>query len=199
MRGYLIRVSEVMSRVNIDNPSLISAAMSMSHSPVPLWLQKAYDQDHISNVWRILADRERSRIRAKSLSASRSYRPQSIPDPSTTAHATDHYSVALGCSQENYFCNRYADILPYDRTRVDAGGRYFNANWVRELAGGRWAIATQAPLPSTVHEFLSLVAGVHSPLSPPEEPALKFARVRTAVQLARSVESGKQKAHPYFP
>jgi len=173
--------------------------MSTSHSPVPLWLQKAYDQDHISNVWRILADRERSRIRAKSLSASRSYRPQSIPNPSTTAHATDYYSVALGCSQENYFCNRYADILPYDRTRVDVGGRYLNANWVRELAGGRWAIATQAPLPSTVHEFLSLIAGVQSPLSPPEEPALKFARVRTAVQLARNVESGKQKAHPYFP
>ncbi|KAH9969143.1 phosphatases II [Russula dissimulans] len=172
----------------------------MSRSPVPLWLQRAYDQDHISNVWRTLTDRERSRIRAKSLSASRSYRPQpNISNPSTNPNATDYYSVALGCSQENYFCNRYSDILPYDRTRVDAGGRYLNANWVRELAGGRWTIATQAPLPSTAHEFLSLIAGIHYPLSPPEEPTLKFARVRTAVQLARNVESGRQKAHPYFP
>jgi protein-tyrosine phosphatase len=70
---------------------------------------------------------------------------------------------------------------------------------VRELAGGRWTISTQAPLPNTAHEFLSLVAGIHAPLGLPEEPALGFTRVRTVVQLARNVESGRQKAHPYFP
>ena len=187
-----------MRRVNIDNPSLISAIMS--HTSQPLWLQKAYNQDHINDVWRILTDRERSRYRARSLSSSRHYHSQ--PDISSTQHqpnATDHYSIALGCSPENQFCNRYGDIIPYDRTRVEAGGRYFNANWIRELAGGRWSIATQAPLPNTAHEFLSLIVGLHPHLSPPGESALRFARVRTVVQLTRNVESGKQKAHPYIP
>ena len=200
--------------INIDNVSLISTIMS--HTPVPLWLQKAYKQDHINDVWRILTDRERSRHRAQSLSASRYYHLQFEPDTSASpashlpgtqlpsgAHpgvnATDHYSAALGSSPENHFCNRYSDIVPYDRTRVDAGGRYLNANWVRELAGGRWVIATQAPLPHTTHEFLSLIAGVHPNFGPPEEPALRFARVRTIVQLTRNTEAGKQKASPYFP
>ena len=157
----------------------------------------------------MLSDRERSRTRARMLlSASRQLQPDISTPPTSTqppsgAHprvtATDHYSVTLGCSPENQFRNRYSDILPYDHSRVDVGGRYFNGNWVRELAGGRWTISTQAPLPSTAHEFLSLIAGIHSPLSPPEEPTLSFARVRTAVQLARNVESGRQKAHPYFP
>ncbi|KAI9513119.1 protein-tyrosine phosphatase-like protein [Russula earlei] len=160
----------------------------MSHSSVPLSLQNAYNHDHISNVWKILTDRERSRIRAKSLSDSRSYHqepdispvphlragaPQLLSGERPRANATDYYSVAVGRSQENYFCNRYSDILPYNRTRVDVGGRYFNANWVRELAGGRWTIATQAPLPRTAHEFLSLIAGIHSPLSPPDGALLE--------------------------
>lgn len=175
--------------------------MSIPHTPVQSWLQKAHNQDHINNVWRILADRERSRIRARLLSASSYYHPpaDSSPTQHPSANATDYYSAALGCSPENHICNRYSDILPYDRTRVDAGGRYINANWVRELAGGRWTIATQAPLPGTAHDFLSLIAGIHSPLSPPQEPALKYTRVRTIVQLTRNVESGRQKAHPYFP
>lgn len=177
----------------------------MSQTPVPPWLRNAHNQDHIHNAWRILTDRERSRVRARLLSASHYYLSQ--PSPNTQlpsgghprVNATDHYSVTLGCSPENRFCNRYSDILPYDRSRVDVGGRYFNGNWVRELAGGRWTISTQAPLPNTAHEFLSLVAGIHTPFGPPEEPALSFTRVRTVVQLARNVESGRQKAHPYFP
>jgi len=166
----------------------------MSHTQQPLWLQKAYNQDHINDIWRILTDRERSRYRARSLSTSRHYHSQQ-----NQPNATDYYSTALGCSSENQFCNRYADIIPYDRTRVEAGGRYFNANWIRELAGGRWSIATQAPLPNTAHEFLSLIIGLHPHFGPPGEPALRFARVRTVVQLTRNVESGRQKAHPYFP
>lgn len=181
--------------------------------PVPSWLQKAYNQDHITNVWRILSDREYSRICARSLSStSRCHlgpdpcRSPSAPlptQPSSGAHPgenlTDYYSIALGCSLENRYRNRYSDIQPYDRTRVDVGGRYFNANWVREHAGGRWSILTQAPLPSTTHEFLSIIAGIHPPLIPPGEPSSKFTRVRTVVQLTPYFESGRQKAHPYFP
>jgi protein tyrosine phosphatase len=176
----------------------------MSQTRVPSWLQNAHNQDHIDNAWRILADRERSRVRVKLLSAASSRYSHSQPAPTTQPpsagiNTTDHYSVALGCTPENRSYNRYSDILPYDHSRVDVGGRYFNGNWVRELAGGRWTISTQAPLPNTAHEFLSLVAGVHAPFGPPEEPAPGFTRVRTVVQLARNVESGRQKAHPYFP
>ena len=181
----------------------------MCPTPVPVWLQNAHNQDHINDAWRMLTDRERSRTRARMLlSASRHLQPDISAPPTSTQHpsgahprvtATDHYSVTLGYSPENQFRNRYSDILPYDHSRVDVGGRYFNGNWVRELAGGRWTISTQAPLPSTAHEFLSLIAGLHSPLSPPEEPTVSFARVRTTVQLARNVESGRQKVHPYFP
>ena len=109
-------------------------------------------------------------------------------------------SVALGCSPENRFCNRYSDILPYDHSRVDVGGRYFNGNWVRELAGGRWSISTQAPLPNTAHEFLSLVAGIHTPFRPPSEPALSFTRVRTVVQLRRvTLNLGGKRLTPISP
>jgi protein tyrosine phosphatase len=169
----------------------------MSPPPVPSWLQKAYNEEHITYLWRILADRERSRIGIRLLSACHS-RAQQHPS-GAQAHIADQYSISVGCSPENHLYNRYADVIPYDRTRVDAGGRYFNANWVRELAGGRWTIATQAPLPQTAHEFLSLIAGIQPPLGPPEEPSLKISRVRTAVQLTRNFESGRQKAHPYFP
>ncbi|KAF8273822.1 protein-tyrosine phosphatase-like protein [Lactarius quietus] len=180
--------------------------------PVPSWLQSAYNQDHITNVWRILTDREGSRIGARSLSLAAS-RCQPEPDPSCVAAApiqlpsgahpseilADHYSIAFGCSSENRYRNRYADIQPYDRTRVAIDGRYINANWVRERVGGRYTIAAQAPLPSTNHEFLSIIAGVHSPLIPPGEFSSKFTRVRTVVQLTPYSESGRQKAHPYFP
>ncbi|KAI9454887.1 phosphatases II [Lactarius psammicola] len=183
--------------------------------PVPPWLQKAYTEDHITNVWRILSDRECSRICARSLSLAAS-RCHPEPDhrrspiaplptqlssdahPGVTRNLADHYSIALGCSSENVHRNRYSDIQPYDRTRVAVGGRYFNANWVREHAGGRWTISTQAPLPSTTHEFLSIIAGI-SPVIPPRELGSQFTRVRTVVQLTPYFESGRQKAHPYFP
>ena len=174
--------------------------------PVPPWLQRAYNQDHITSVWRILSERESSRICTRLLSASHPEQDpcRSLPTPlSSSAHPgenlANHYSIALGCSSENRRLNRYLDIQPYDRTRVAVGGRYFNGNWVRERAGGCWTIATQAPLPSTTHEFLSIIAGIHSPLIPPGEPSAKSTRVRTIVQLTPYFESGRQKAHPYFP
>jgi protein tyrosine phosphatase len=178
--------------------------------PVPSWLQRAYNQDHITDVWRILTDRECSRIytRTMSVAASRCHRePDRAPitpsQLSSAAHPSEilasHYSIALGCSSENRYRNRYADIQPYDRTRVAMDGRYINANWVRERAGGHWTIAAQAPLPSTTHEFLSIMAGIHSPLIPPGQSSSKFKRVRTVAQLTPYFESGRQKAHPYIP
>jgi len=117
------------------------------------------------------------------------------------------------------------DIEPYDRTRVileqsDGGrtekgnerdvdlrvsrSRYLNGNWVRELYGGKWWIATQAPLPTTSHAFLSVILQpISRPptsiLSSPSSPQMKTSRIRTVVQLTRNIESGRRKAHEYFP
>ncbi|KAH9082278.1 phosphatases II [Lactarius deliciosus] len=152
--------------------------------PIPSWLQKAYNQDHITNVWRILSDREYSRICARSFQI-----PAGLPRPCPhnyllalipNGNLADHYSTALGCSLENQCRNRYSDIQPYDRTL--------------------WAIATQAPaseVPLT-NSSASLPASI-IPLTPPGDPSSKFTRVRTVVQLTPYLESGRQKAHPYFP
>ncbi|KAI0050605.1 phosphatases II, partial [Auriscalpium vulgare] len=172
---------------------------------LPPWLRKAHDHDHINHVLQVLADRERARSRARASSRPRAdiqlkHRLPNVPALLHTKNPlSDHYSVAIACAPENRLCNRYSDIEPYDRTRVLAGRRYFNGNWVRERAGGRWAIATQAPLPHTAHEFLSLIAGLDPGLRPPGEPHLAFHRVRTVVQLTPTHEDGRQKAHVYFP
>ncbi|KAI0785394.1 protein-tyrosine phosphatase-like protein, partial [Irpex lacteus] len=86
---------------------------------------------------------------------------------------------------------------------TEPAGRYLNASWVRELAGKKWWIATQAPLPDTMHAFLSLIfQPLTRPLdlnprhNPGSEPT---SRIRTVVQLTRVRESGTQKAHFYFP
>lgn len=73
-----------------------------------------------------------------------------------------HYDIRIGWTDKNMGENRYRDIIPFDRTRVTVSidghpeGRYLNANWVRELYGGMWWIASQAPLPNTAHAFLGL-------------------------------------------
>ena len=134
----------------------------------------------------------------------------------------DHYSIMVGASRENNARNRYADIVPYDRTRVivqwpltdaetdeEGGrkGRYLNANWVLERQGQKWWIATQAPLRQTAHAFLSLI--LQPNVCPPSallsshsddipEPA-KSSRLRTVVQLTQDIENGRRKADSYFP
>ena len=75
-------------------------------------------------------------------------------------------------------------------------GRYLNANWVRERAGGKWWIATQAPLPHTAHTFLSLFL---EGAAAPAETQTARRRVRTVVQLTQNLERGMRKAHAYFP
>ncbi|KAF5352192.1 hypothetical protein D9758_009250 [Tetrapyrgos nigripes] len=101
---------------------------------------------------------------------------------------------------------------------------YLNASWVHELWGRKTWIATQAPLPSTVHTFLRVLLGeafASSPSSLSSHPAslqaasassngslslsdpigdrLKRGTPRTVVQLTKFVEGGMRKAHPYFP
>ncbi|CCL99913.1 uncharacterized protein FIBRA_01938 [Fibroporia radiculosa] len=189
-------------------------------SPIPDWLMSCRSPEHLVNVLDILAQRERARARARTTSYKRSSKSiverltQTLPTGEEKGDLADYYSVSAGCSKENEEYNRYIDIAPYDRTRVvvsygaaetgDAAadsslsqGRYLNANWVRERAGGKWWIAAQAPLPQTAHAFLSTI--IHTPAHPYAVARTEMGRIRTVVQLTQNVERGIQKAHTYFP
>ncbi len=199
---------------------------------VPAWLQSSHNEfEHLTKVLHTLAKRERSRKAARSASKHQSH-PSKLHRAAHVASTVQanpehvaYYSVAAGSDPNNTLFNRYADIFPYDRTRVVVctgehkdttcgstcqQGRYLNADWVRELAGGKWWIAMQAPLPQTAHTFLSsLLEGVSPPPGPspsssaaspqPEANLRRECRIRTVVQLTKDLESGMRKAHAYFP
>ncbi|CDO73435.1 hypothetical protein BN946_scf185013.g70 [Trametes cinnabarina] len=187
---------------------------------LPKWLENAHNAAHITIVLRTLQKRERTRIMARAASKHQSHpsKRHRISHLASTmaikAEYIKHYSIATGSDPAYEHENRYIDIVPYDRTRVVVcpgepshdcpssctSGRYLNANWVRELAGGKWWIATQAPLPHTAHTFLSVIL---EGISPPPGTSLsnlrQLNRVRTVVQLTQNLESGARKAHIYFP
>lgn len=190
----------------------------MSELPkVPGWLQVAHRADHLAIALQVLQERERTRGHARTASRhkanpSRTYRIAHLPSTILANEADiDHYSISIACQPENRVLNRYSDIKPYDRTRVVVGhggaepsGRYLNASWVRELVGGKWWIATQAPLPETSHAFLSVflqpISFPPSDLHPLPQPTnSETSRIRTVVQLTRNYEHGMRKAHMYFP
>ncbi|EMD32573.1 hypothetical protein CERSUDRAFT_118613 [Gelatoporia subvermispora B] len=196
----------------------------MANATIPQWLQLSNSSSHITSVIRTLQQRERTRSSARSASRhqshpSRAHRVAHIPSTLTTkSEHVSYYSVSVGSNPDNVSCNRYSDIEPYDRTRVVVAandlekgdsatecGRYLNANWVRERAGGKWWIATQAPLPDTAHAYLCLILyPIQCPTSTtpsPQPPSsgMQGSRVRTIVQLTRNFEDGMRKAHVYFP
>lgn len=68
---------------------------------------------------------------------------------------------------------------------------------MKELHGGKWWIATQAPLQATAHTFLSVLK---QPIESSSDPSLPAgSRVRTVVQLTLNNENGRAKAYQYFP
>ncbi|KAL1738369.1 protein-tyrosine phosphatase-like protein, partial [Schizophyllum fasciatum] len=189
----------------------------MSSSPPPsyAWIDRAMTPQGFRQVTGALDCRELNRgiARDQSREAAERQRDPSIK-PLTPMEATwvgsaqafeckkenlEHYAVTVGCDPSNEQHNRYVQLEPYDRTRViapGASGRYLNANWVLEKYGGKWWIATQAPLPHTSHAFLSLIT---EPVAVLQRDELPPTRVRTVVQLTQNMEGGRRKAHPYFP
>ncbi|KAF9066040.1 protein-tyrosine phosphatase-like protein [Rhodocollybia butyracea] len=183
---------------------------------VPAWLQAAYTTPRVKVALKALAEREnaRTKFRAGHIKSARNAAKETGVVQSTAANISSHfhnsdpsnyYSILSGLSQENMQRNRYMDVIPYDRTLVVAKGlgagtgseAYLNANWVQEKYGKRWWIASQAPLQNTAYTFLSLL--LDDDEYPPESKSHSASQPRTVVQLTQTIESGRRKAHPYFP
>lgn len=221
--GDLTDVSEVKGLT----PAVQSPTAMISLKPnLPAWLRLSQssqpnDKQIFINVLGTLREREDQRAAARSASCYQS------SASNTRQPVVDHYSIVAGHGNPE---NRYSDIVPYDRTRVileDNGmqgpaesggsqGRYLSASWVRELHGGKWFIATQAPRlkpraspssafgssrlpPDTAHAYLSVLfqPNTHPPQSlDPAFPLSRASRIRTVVQLTRN---GGRQADAYFP
>ncbi|GAA5855511.1 hypothetical protein JCM8547_007864 [Rhodosporidiobolus lusitaniae] len=132
------------------------------------------------------------------------------------ADEADWFSVAVGTAHENMGKNRYGDIIAYDRTRClpplrttasNVEPSYVNASLVHEPDLGvsanqlkrRWWVAAQAPIPSTVHDFLSLLLTPPTSLASQAISAPPLPLINLIVQLTPLVEGRREKCHPYFP
>lgn len=92
---------------------------------------------------------------------------------------------------ENKHKNRYADLLPYDDTRVilhplknDPSSDYINANYINGYHKPKAYICTQGPVEKTIPDFWRMVW---------QEEICKF------IMAANLVEDGKRKVERYWP
>lgn len=161
----------------------------------PPWLPSPLQEPYLQAVLVELTKRESLRARCRSWNSA--YGTSVLEPPQYLLEA---YSTDAGREPINRAYNRYNDVLPYDSFRVRLGnGEYLNASWVRELNGGKWTIATQAPIEKSVHAFLSLFM---QPLVPPQGSSATPSpsnRLRSIVQLTPNVEGRSTKAFQYFP
>ncbi|XP_019855188.1 PREDICTED: receptor-type tyrosine-protein phosphatase F-like isoform X3 [Amphimedon queenslandica] len=99
--------------------------------------------------------------------------------------------VFTGTASPNRHKNRYANVIPFDKTRcklstipgVD-GSDYINANFIEGYHKGKAFIATQGPLPDTSDDFWRMVWEHKS---------------STIIMLANEREGGKAMCHKYWP
>ncbi|EDO43854.1 predicted protein, partial [Nematostella vectensis] len=103
-------------------------------------------------------------------------------------HPTQFKSAMLSCNAAK---NRYANILPYERTRValhmrpgEVGSDYINASFIDGNHRLKAYIATQAPVPRTFEDFWRMLWEQESAV---------------IVMLTREEEAGKLKCHRYWP
>ncbi|XP_046841964.1 titin-like isoform X3 [Xenia sp. Carnegie-2017] len=94
----------------------------------------------------------------------------------------------LNCNKQK---NRYANVLPFDDSRVKLtqipgieGSDYINANFIDGYMKKKAFIATQAPIPDTIPDFWRMIW---------QENSL------TIVMLSNEMESGRVKVHRYWP
>lgn len=109
-----------------------------------------------------------------------------IKEESASSKATFEASS----EQYNIRKNRYMNVRPIDSSRVKLthsgvlGGDYINANYVDGWKSEHAYIATQAPVPGTIHDFWRMVW---------EE------NCSVIVMVTNEIEQGKLKAHKYWP
>ena len=134
----------------------------LSTSGLPQWLERIMvDDRHRAFVLMELDDREAERAnyryRSRPNDASQRSSPSVPPASAVRQHPSnqndaleDFYSISLAITPRHRPLNRYHDIAPYDRgcvmvTQNDAVGtqQYVNGNWVREVGGKAWFLATQ--------------------------------------------------------
>lgn len=188
-RAALVRVSSSLART----------MATASPQAVPAWLPTPLMEEYVSSVTAALKAREDARTVQRMAWPRHGALERRAHDDLQGA-----YACSVGFQPANRQSNRYADVIAYDRTRVIppglSEGHYLNANWVRERFGGKWHIATQAPLPATAHSFLSLFL---NPVAPPHAltggETVPLETPRTIVQLTQNVERRVAKGSPYFP
>ncbi|GAA6004780.1 tyrosine-protein phosphatase [Rhodotorula paludigena] len=202
------------------------AAPRKPSGPPPAWVTPS--PDRLSSVVDCLAEREhyrRSVMRERRLGDSFPGAVGAQEGAQDDDGGESWYRVEVGASRNQLHKNRYGDIIAYDRTRCLPPLRttaaneqdYVNASLVREPDLGfgddvlprRWWVAAQAPIPDTVHDFLSLLltpptslayqssASSAAPAAAGQPRALPL--VNLIVQLTPLVEGRRQKCHPYFP
>ncbi|XP_074536748.1 tyrosine-protein phosphatase non-receptor type 22 isoform X2 [Halichoeres trimaculatus] len=110
----------------------------------------------------------------------------------STKYRTDKtYPTKSAEKQENIKKNRYKDIVPFDHSRVKLSlttskndTDYINASFIKGVSGSRAYIATQGPLPHTVHDFLRMLWEYN---------------IKVVVMACREFEMGKKKCERYWP
>ncbi|CAF1154657.1 unnamed protein product [Rotaria sordida] len=125
-----------------------------------------------------------------------------LRDDITTGHLIEQYETLprrkegftfeIGTSQNNYYCNRYKDVLPYDQTRVilqfSSDSDYINANFINMPITStdmvNRYIATQGPLPTTCEAFWTMIWEQQCTL---------------LIMLTTLFENGRIKCHQYWP
>ncbi|MCJ1261339.1 hypothetical protein MMC22_001203 [Lobaria immixta] len=149
---------------------------------LPTWLKRASDErdkgKFVADQFLGIEKAEQQRMQ-KALSGNVSY---GTPNP-ISAESVQIAGIEKGTK------NRYKDMLPYDHSRVrlqnvpSGGCDYVNASHIKSKWSHRQYIATQAPVPTTLHDFWRVVW---------EQDA------RVIVMLTAEFESGQRKCHPYW-
>ncbi|XP_045168487.2 receptor-type tyrosine-protein phosphatase N2-like isoform X2 [Mercenaria mercenaria] len=169
------RVGSV-SESQVRSPSSRSSTSSWSEEPVNSNMDistghivLSYMEDHLKNKDRLEREWE-----------------------AMCAYEADPCSTKVGEDNGNARKNRYADVLPYDHSRVVlttntnvSGADYINASTITDHDPRNPAyVATQGPLPHTVADFWQMVW---------EQGSVVI------VMLTKLTENGEAKCHRYWP
>ncbi|BFY98162.1 hypothetical protein BsWGS_01202 [Bradybaena similaris] len=165
-----------VSESQVRSPSSRSSTSSWSEEPAATNMDistghivLSYMEDHLKNQDRL--DREWEAV---------------------SSYVADPCSIKVATDQSNMRKNRFADILPYDHSRVILSSNsnvsnsdYVNANFITDHDPRNPAyIATQGPLPHTVADFWQMIW---------EQGSVVI------VMLTKLVENGTSLCHRYWP